>query len=78
MSRRRRFLAPLYRRGFTRLLQRKLQLPGHLRPFAFETHERFALLFVRSFAALAATTTSADFSLRFRVALSGTRRHLPR
>jgi hypothetical protein len=25
-------------------------LPGYLRPFAFEAHVRFALLFVRSFA----------------------------
>src|SRR6478609_11035939 len=62
MSRRRRFLAPLYPRGFTPTRKRQLQLPGHLRPFAFETHGRFALRFVRSFATRAATTTSADFS----------------
>src|SRR5438128_96571 len=62
MSRRRRFLAPLYPRGFTPTRQRQLQLPGHLRPFALETHDRFALLFVRSFATRVATTTSADFS----------------
>jgi hypothetical protein len=36
--------------GFTPTPQRELQLPGHLRPFAFEVHARFALLFVRSFA----------------------------
>src|SRR6187402_477817 len=64
MCRRRRFLAPLFRPGFTHPHQRQLQLPGLLRPFAFETHGRLALLFVRSFAALATTTTSADFSLR--------------
>src|SRR6478735_12241550 len=63
MSRRRRFLAPLYPRGFTPTRKRQLQLPGHLRPFAFETHGRFALLFVRSFATHVTTTTSADFSL---------------
>src|SRR6478735_11719879 len=62
MSRRRRFLAPLCPRGFTPTRQRQLQLPGHLRPFAFETHDRFALLFVRSFTTRVATTTSADFS----------------
>jgi hypothetical protein len=27
----------------------RFEEPGHLRPFAFETHGRFALLFVRSF-----------------------------
>src|SRR6185369_14065174 len=62
MRRRRRFLAPLYPRGFTPTLQRQLQLPGHLRLVAFEIHGRFALLFVRSFATRVATTTSADFS----------------
>ncbi len=62
MSRRRRLLAPLYPRGFTPTLQRQLPLSGHLRPFAFETYDRFALLFVRSFTTRVATTTSADFS----------------
>src|SRR5512133_3901483 len=54
MPRRRRFLAPLSRRGFTPIKKRQLQLPGHLRPFASETHGRFALLPVRPFAAFAA------------------------
>jgi hypothetical protein len=63
MTRRRRFLAPLYPRGFTPTQQRRLQLPGHLRPFAFEIHGRLALVFVRSFTTRVATTTSADFSL---------------
>ena len=44
------FLAPLSRRGFTPILQRQLQFPGHLRPFTSEMHVRFALLLVRSFA----------------------------
>ena len=55
MGRRRRFLAPLYSPGFTRTLERELQLPGHLRPFASETHGRLALLSVRSFARDAAS-----------------------
>jgi len=56
----------------------QLQLPGFLMPFASETHARFTLLAVRSFASMknfrgsgvallgffVATTTSADFSLR--------------
>jgi hypothetical protein len=50
MDRRRLFLAPLYLRGFTPALKRQLQLPGHLRPFAFEAHARFVLSSVRSFA----------------------------
>jgi hypothetical protein len=50
MGRRRCFLTPLYAPGFTRTLERELQLPGHLRPFASEAHGRFALLSVRSFA----------------------------
>ena len=47
MCRQRRFLASWYLMGFTQSLPRELQLPGHLRPFAFETHHRFALLSVR-------------------------------
>ena len=50
MSRRTRFLTPLYLQGFTPILERQLQLPGRLRHFASETHRRFALLFVRPFA----------------------------
>jgi hypothetical protein len=49
--RRRLFLAPLRSRGFTPAPQRELQLPGHLRLFAFEAHERLALLSVQPFAA---------------------------
>jgi len=55
VGRRRRFLASGTSRGFTPTRERQLQLPGRLRPFVFETHERFALLFVRSFADLAAS-----------------------
>ncbi len=63
--RRRRFVAPLPSRGFTPTRKRELQLPGHLRPGASETHGFVALLSVRPFAAReATTTTSADFSLR--------------
>ncbi len=58
VSRRRRFLAPLYTPGFTHTLERELQLPGHLRPFASETHRRFALLSVRSVACVACVAAS--------------------
>jgi len=49
VRRRRRFRAPIRLRGFTPLVDRELELPRHLRPFASETHVRFALLSVRPF-----------------------------
>ena len=53
MRRRWRFRAPLNTRGFAPISKRELELPRHLRPFASETHDRFALLFVRPFASVA-------------------------
>src|SRR5580704_17027334 len=78
-GRRRRFATSVYLRGFTPILERKLQLPGLLALGVSEIHSRFALLSVRPFAPSeasegrglpcsaprSATTASADFSLRF-------------
>jgi hypothetical protein len=77
-GRRRRFATSVYLRGFTPILERKLQLPGLLALGVSEIHGRFALLSVRPFAPSEAsegrglpcsaprpaTTASADFSLR--------------
>jgi hypothetical protein len=76
--------------GFTLLHKREFQLLGFPARFRVKTHWCPALLFVWSFAVQwkrlrllslpavmrSATTTVADFSLRLRVTLSGTRRDL--
>jgi hypothetical protein len=81
IRRRRRFRARVELRGFTPPVERELQLPGLLRRCVCETRGRTpSSPFGPSPPSRAATTTSADFSLRAsrRVALSGVRRDLPR
>ena len=63
MCRRRRFLTAAAFRGFTSIRRSQFQLLGHLRPFVFETHVRFVLLFVRPFALLNASGCSGICSL---------------
>jgi hypothetical protein len=77
IRRRRRFRARVELRGFTPPVGRELQLPGLLRRCVCETRGRTpSSPFGPSPPSRAATTTSADFSLRAsrRVALSGVRR----